>query len=177
MAEYSTHKGMRFQSETQRTRDSLEFSARFVGNLVTVPVFVLRDTRTRRSLPRKQTWGGQSCSQPPFRRLLGHERAFVLGRRPAENRLQPGLAAPPGGTHFHQETGEVVIAELVHRDGRHQFRLLGDRASQAGRVANTQSRALLIRLLRCSGYHGVSMKGRGQRTLPECQQRGQCLVD
>src|ERR1039458_667787 len=39
-------------------------------------------------------WGGQSCPQPPFRRLLGHQRAFVLGRRPAESRLQPGLAAP-----------------------------------------------------------------------------------
>src|ERR1035438_9079715 len=43
---------------------------------------------TRRSLPRKQTWGGQSCPQPPFRRLLGHERAFVPGRGPAESRSE-----------------------------------------------------------------------------------------
>jgi HlyD family secretion protein len=38
---------------------------------------------------------------PPFRRLLGHERAFVAGTRAAESRLHPGLAAPQSGTHFH----------------------------------------------------------------------------
>jgi hypothetical protein len=42
-------------------------------------------------------WGGQSCPQPPFQAAFsGHMRAFA-GQRPAESRLQPGLAAPQLG--------------------------------------------------------------------------------
>src|SRR5260370_40592077 len=36
-------------------------------------------------------WGGQSCPQPPFRRLFRPSRRLS---EPAESRLQPRLAAP-----------------------------------------------------------------------------------
>src|SRR5271165_6486558 len=39
-------------------------------------------------------WGGQSCPQPPFRRLLWPIRESSRVGKPAESRLQPGLAAP-----------------------------------------------------------------------------------
>src|ERR1035441_6000124 len=39
-------------------------------------------------------WGGQSCPQPPFRRLLRATRESSEPRSPAESRLQPGMAAP-----------------------------------------------------------------------------------
>jgi hypothetical protein len=43
---------------------------------------------------RPQAWGGQSCPQPPLRRLF---RVGGESRKPAESRLQPGLAAPQFG--------------------------------------------------------------------------------
>jgi hypothetical protein len=39
-------------------------------------------------------WGGQSCPQPPFRRLFGPSASVRVPKEPAESRLQPGLAAP-----------------------------------------------------------------------------------
>src|ERR1035437_9729161 len=47
-------------------------------------------------MPRTKTilWGGQSCPQPPFRRLLRVMRESSEPQSPAESRLQPGMAAP-----------------------------------------------------------------------------------
>src|ERR1017187_1020451 len=47
-------------------------------------------------MPRTKTilWGGQSCPQPPFRRLLRAMRESSELQSPAESRLQPGMAAP-----------------------------------------------------------------------------------
>jgi hypothetical protein len=39
-------------------------------------------------------WGGQSCPQPPFRRLFWPSASVRAPRAPAKSRLQPGLAAP-----------------------------------------------------------------------------------
>src|ERR1017187_10049762 len=39
-------------------------------------------------------WGGQSCPQPPFRRLFRAVREYSHKQAPAESRLQPGLTAP-----------------------------------------------------------------------------------
>ena len=37
---------------------------------------------------------GQSCPQPPFRRLFGPSESVRVPKEPAESRLQPRLAAP-----------------------------------------------------------------------------------
>jgi hypothetical protein len=42
-------------------------------------------------------WGGQSCPQPPFRRLFRAVRESSEPQSPAESRRQPGLAAPQSG--------------------------------------------------------------------------------
>ena len=47
-------------------------------------------------------WGGQSCPQPPFRRLFRAVRALSEPQSPAESRLQPGLAAPRFVQNGHQ---------------------------------------------------------------------------
>ena len=39
-------------------------------------------------------WGVQFCPQPPFRRLLAAANDSRTAPKPAESRLQPGLAAP-----------------------------------------------------------------------------------
>jgi hypothetical protein len=51
------------------------------------------------------------------RRLLGHERACVAGRRPAECWLQPGLAARQSCAHFHHSLSPPlgVMSNLCHR--------------------------------------------------------------
>ena len=43
---------------------------------------------------RSIVWGGQSCLQPPFRRLFRAARESSEPQSPAESRRQPGLAAP-----------------------------------------------------------------------------------
>jgi hypothetical protein len=47
-------------------------------------------------------WGGQSCPQPPFRRLFRAARESSEPQSPAESRLQPGLAAPRFLQNGHQ---------------------------------------------------------------------------
>ena len=48
---------------------------------------------------------------------MGNERAFVAGRRPAESRPQPGLAALQSCAHFRHsvETPLGVMSNLCHR--------------------------------------------------------------
>src|SRR5258708_36929993 len=53
------------------------------------------------------SWGRQSCLQPPFRRLF--RRELLARQPPAENRRQPGLAAP----HFENSCWIRPVLRLV----------------------------------------------------------------
>src|ERR1035438_10300716 len=75
-------------------------------------------------------WGGQSCPQPPFRRLFRAVSEPSCSAGPAESRLQPGLAAPP-------------VALLGYK--KVNFRAIGDNLSEPGVVF---SMYLIARVLR-----------------------------
>src|ERR1035438_9339179 len=58
-------------------------------------------------------WGGQSCPQPPFGRLFRDVSEPSRGQRPAESRLQPGLAAPQSAWSLADETVDFVDGTFV----------------------------------------------------------------
>jgi len=105
-------------SNWERCHRSLTFAARIGAANVRERFSVLfRPCRSglspANSTKERGLWGGQSCPQPPFRRLLRDERNPSHAKTPAESRLQPGLAAPPFVRNGHQNRGLACYFEPV----------------------------------------------------------------
>ena len=92
---------------------------------------------------------------PADRRRSAREKRAVAHRRDRRNMDVAGvgehraLRQQPRQTAviFAPETGEVIVAELIHYNRQHQLRFLRRRTSQAGHGQRTQQ----------SSFHGITI--------------------
>ena len=95
----------------------------------------------------QKLWGGQSCPQPPFRRLFRTMSGPSCPTRSAESRLQPGLAAPQSVQIF--LAFSLLVPPLAASGGLRIEALRGDGANNNPALGVTVSPA--VRLLDASG--------------------------